>query len=215
MRRYEKRHHLLAIGLAALAGFVDALGFLKLGGLFVSFMSGNSTRMATGFVSGAPASLSAAALIGVFVAGVVMGAIVGRRAGRWRKQAVLGFLVLELAIAAGAASIAGGMRFAPLLMACAMGSANAIFQRDGEVSVGVTYMTGTLVKLGQHLAAALAGGPRLAWLPYLLLWLGLVVGAIAGAALFPILGLGALWIAVAAAALLLAGATALGPLSEN
>lgn len=216
MRRYAKRHHLLAIGLAALAGFVDALGFLKLGGFFVSFMSGNSTRMAVGLRSGASGSQVAGALIAAFVVGVMIGATVGRLAGRWRKQAVLALLVVELALAAAAATatatLAGTTIAAPLLMACAMGSANAVFQHDGEVSVGVTYMTGTLVKFGQHLASSLAGGPRFAWLPYLLLWLGLVTGAVAGAATFPILGLTALWIATASAALLLAGAAALGPL---
>ena len=31
--------------MSTLAGYVDAIGFLHLGGLFVSFMSGNSTRM--------------------------------------------------------------------------------------------------------------------------------------------------------------------------
>lgn len=215
MRRYAKRHHLLAIGLAALAGFVDALGFLKLGGLFVSFMSGNSTRMAVGLPSGALGSRVAGALIAAFVAGVMIGATVGRLAGRWRKQAVLVLLVVELALAAETATLAGDAIAAPLLMACAMGSANAVFQHDGEVSVGVTYMTGTLVKFGQHLATALAGGPRFAWVPYLLLWLGLVTGAAAGAATFQILGLGALWIATASAVFLLAGAAALGHLREG
>ena len=36
----------MAVLLAALAGYVDSIGFLQLGGLFVSFMSGNTTRMA-------------------------------------------------------------------------------------------------------------------------------------------------------------------------
>jgi uncharacterized membrane protein YoaK (UPF0700 family) len=35
----------LACALSALAGYVDGIGYLHLGGLFVSFMSGNSTRM--------------------------------------------------------------------------------------------------------------------------------------------------------------------------
>lgn len=210
MRRYQKRHHLLAIGLAVLAGFVDALGFLKLGGLFVSFMSGNSTRLAVGIARHVPGSLFAGALIAAFVGGVMSGAAVGRLAGPWRKQAVLGVLAVELALAAAGARLTGGVAPTSLLMAFAMGSANAVFERDGEVSIGVTYMTGTLVKFGQHLAAALAGGPRYAWAPYLMLWLGLVAGAMTGAAIFPILGLHALWIAAAAATVLCFGAGMLG-----
>ncbi|AOH86153.1 hypothetical protein AWL63_21525 [Sphingomonas panacis] len=215
MRRYEQPHRLLAIGLAALAGFVDALGFLKLGGMFVSFMSGNSTRLAVGVAGNGLRSLFVGVVIAAFVIGVMLGATVGRVAGRWRKQAVLGFVLAELAVAATVASLGGGMIAAPLLMANAMGALNAVFQRDGEVSVGVTYMTGTLVKFGQHLAAALAGGPRFTWAPYLLLWLGLVAGAVAGAAVFPALGLGALWIAVAATAVLLAATVAIGPVREG
>ncbi|QJU59234.1 DUF1275 family protein [Sphingomonas sp. AP4-R1] len=215
MRRYEKHHRLLAYGLAMLAGFVDALGFLKLGGFFVSFMSGNSTRLAVDIASDVPGSLLACALIVAFVAGVMTGTTVGRLSGRWRKQGVLGLVTLKLALAAAAITFGNGLLFATLLMACAMGSANGVFQRDGEVSVGVTYMTGTLVKFGQHLAAALAGGPRFAWIPYLLLWLGLVVGAATGAGCFHLLDMQALWVAAAAAALLLIGATALGPTLED
>src|SRR3546814_13773042 len=87
-------------------------------------------------------------------------------------------------------------------MTVAMGGANAIFQRDGEVSIGVTYMTGALVKLGQRLAAALVGGPRWQWAPYLALWGGLIAGAAAGALAYPRAGMASLWIAVAAAGLL-------------
>jgi len=208
MRRYQNRYRVLAIALAMLAGFVDALGFLTLGGLFVSFMSGNSTRMAVDLAGGVPGWQLLGPLIAAFVVGVVGGATLGRIAGRWRKQAVLACVSLLLALAA---MLANEALVAPLLMAGAMGVMNAVFQRDGEVSIGVTYMTGTLVKFGQHLAAALAGGPRFAWAPYLLLWLGLVAGAFAGAAVFPTLELGALWIATAAAVLLLAVALVLGP----
>jgi uncharacterized membrane protein YoaK (UPF0700 family) len=35
-----------------------------------------------------------------------------------------------------------------------------VFQRNGDVGVGLTYMTGTLVKTGQRIAAALTGGDR-------------------------------------------------------
>ncbi|UZW53743.1 DUF1275 family protein [Sphingobium sp. JS3065] len=214
MRIYENRRRLLAIGLGALAGFVDALGFLKLQGMFVSFMSGNSTRMAVGVATPVHGSLFAGALIATFVAGVMAGTATGAKAGRWRKQSVLALVLLMLTLAGFAETGLGGSVVSTLLMASAMGAANATFQRDGEVSVGVTYMTGTLVKFGQHLTIALSGGPSFAWMPYLLLWLGLMAGAMAGAMAFPIFGLHALWIAVAFSAMLLMMAVAFGPLPD-
>jgi uncharacterized membrane protein YoaK (UPF0700 family) len=45
-------------------------------------------------------------------------------------------------------------------MALAMGTENAIFERDGKIQVGLAYMAGTLAKAGQHLATALEGGDR-------------------------------------------------------
>lgn len=215
MRRYDNGPQILAISLAFLAGFVDALGFLHLRGMFVSFMSGNSTRLAVGAATPVHGSLFAGALIAAFVAGVMAGTAVGTTAGRWRKAAVLTLVLLVMTLA-GVAAIPGRETAAPtLLMAAAMGAANAVFQRDGEVSIGVTYMTGTLVKFGQHLTYALSGGPRLAWAPYLLLWLGLIVGALAGSAMYRVFALQALWFAVALAAALLACAVVLGPLPEK
>lgn len=60
---------------------MDAIGFLLTGGFFVSFMSGNSTRLAVGMAEGASYAGLALALIAAFVAGVSTGALVGRRAG--------------------------------------------------------------------------------------------------------------------------------------
>jgi uncharacterized membrane protein YoaK (UPF0700 family) len=215
MRRYQSRHQLLAIGLAFLAGFVDALGFLKLRGMFVSFMSGNSTRMAVGAATSVHGSLFAGALIAAFVIGVMAGTAVGARNRRWRKPAVLALVFVLLIIASLAGMLVDQSTGSTLLMASAMGASNAVFQREGEVTVGVTYMTGTLVKFGQHLTLALSGGPRFSWVPYLLLWLGLFLGAIAGATVFPVLGLKALWIAAGGAASLLVGAVALGPAQDE
>lgn len=207
MTRYDKRIWIFAAGLSALAGFVDAVGFIELGGFFVSFMSGNSTRLAVGLGDGAGGIAAlAASLIGSFVLGVVAGTLTARSAGARRGPVVL---ILVALLLAGAAIVGGQgvVTVAALLMAAAMGAENAVFERDGEVAIGLTYMTGTLVKLGQRATAALLGGDRFGWLPYLLLWAGLIAGAITGALVHPRLGFGALWIAAgAAAALALAAA---------
>jgi uncharacterized membrane protein YoaK (UPF0700 family) len=210
--RYDRRIRLLAAGLSALAGFVDAIGFLKLGGFFVSFMSGNSTRLAVAVAQGS--ALTGGGLIAIFVAGVALGSLAGRLAGAGRAPAVLCLVALLLALAAGLGS-AGFAVPAITCMALAMGAENAVFEQDGEVQIGLTYMTGTLVKLGQRITAALFGGAPWAWAPYLLLWLGLVLGAVAGAAAYGRFGLGSLWFAAATAAGFTAIAARLGPMTPR
>ena len=171
-----------------MAGYVDATGFLASKGFFVSFMSGNSTRLAVGSVERAADAAAALALITIFVVGVVIGSLIGRRAGRHQRSSVIVLVAATLMLAA-LLSIVGQPRAALGLMALAMGAENAIFEAEGEVQIGLTYMTGTLVKFGQRLGTALSGGDRWGWLPYAMLWLGLVAGAVAGAVMFPLFGL--------------------------
>jgi uncharacterized membrane protein YoaK (UPF0700 family) len=199
MIRYERRIQFLAVGLSALAGFVDATGFLKLGGFFVSFMSGNTTRLAVGLAAGAPTAAIAACLVGLFVLGVMAGTLT-RHAARHQRPALILALVATLLAAAALLGMLGIPQGAVIAMTLAMGAENAVFAEAGEVRIGLTYMTGTLVKFGQRLAAALLGADHMAWAPYLLLWLGLAAGAIAGALLYPRLGLNNLWLAAVVAA---------------
>jgi uncharacterized membrane protein YoaK (UPF0700 family) len=200
MTRYDLRLRLLAVALAGLAGFVDAVGFLELGGFFVSFMSGNSTRLAVGVATGSGRTgLIAGGLIAAFLTGVVVGALVGAWAKDARRPLVLALLAGLLTLAAGSAG-AAPLWVTAGMVAAAMGAANTVFERDGDVAIGVTYMTGALVKVGHRIAAALRGGDRLGWWPYLQLWLGLVTGGAAGAVAHGRLGLGGLWVAAALAA---------------
>lgn len=203
MIAYDQRTRFLAAGLSALAGFVDALGFMHLGGFFVSFMSGNSTRLGVGLAN-APASAGiAGGLILTFVLGVMAGSWVGLGSGSRRRFAVLALVSGLLAIGAVLAG-RGATWPAVWAMTLAMGAENAVFDRDGEVDVGLTYMTGALVKLGQRLVLALRGGPAWRWTTSLLLWGGLVAGAVLGALAHRHLDLRALWLAALAAALLAA-----------
>ncbi|WP_068166184.1 YoaK family protein [Rhodococcus phenolicus] len=202
---YGRKLQGLAVALSALAGFVDALGFVTLGGVFVSFMSGNSTRMSVGVADGhwSQAAL-VAGILGLFVAGVVLGGVVAEVTGpdrRTRKSSVLAAVSVLLFVGA----VSGGLGWTPVAivaMTLAMGAENNVFRRDGETSVALTYMTGALVKIGQRLAAAMFGGPRWTWLPYLGLWGGLVLGAVLGALAHRTFGLHALWFATVAAIVL-------------
>ena len=211
MTRYPLRSQLLATMLAALAGYVDAVGFLAAGGYFVSFMSGNSTRLAVGLSHDRQHAVVAAGLLAAFLAGVVSGALVGHAAGRQRRGPLLLALV-AIALSVGARLHTGGSQVVAIVcMAAAMGLMNNVFEEGGEVSIGVTYMTGSLVKLGQRLAAALLGRDRRGWIPFFLLWSGFVSGATLGALAHASVGLASLWVASAAAAVLALSAPRLAP----
>jgi len=187
--------------LSALAGFVYASGFILTGGLFVSFMSGNSTRLAVAAAGGSTLAVIAGALLASFVAGVVGGALLAPWKPARRKTVVLAASTTGLAVSAALVTF-GLPVAAALMLAAAMGALNNVFLREGEVSIGVTYMTGTLVRAGQRIAGALRGRGPSDWLPYLLLWVGLLAGAIAGA-FIATSSLGtAMWIAAATAAAL-------------
>jgi uncharacterized membrane protein YoaK (UPF0700 family) len=83
-----------------------------------------------------------------------------------------------------------------------MGTENTVFQRDAGPAIGLTYMTGTLVRLGQRLAEGFVGHGWSAALPDLLLWLGMVGGAGLGAVAYQWIRLGGLWFAAGAALLM-------------
>ena len=191
----SRQNILLACALSALAGYVDGIGFLHLGGLFVSFMSGNSTRMGVSLADGQwSAAAEALGLIVLFVAGAAIGSLIvlSRFVQRQAGLLLVGALLLA---GAGLAHHLGHEVLAVAAIVLAMGLENAVFQIDGGGGLGLTYVTGALVKAGQLLAAAISGGPRWGWLPNLLLWAALVAGAVGGALAYGRFNLGAIWFA--------------------
>lgn len=210
----------MAVSLAVLAGFVDAVGYLSLGGVFVAFMSGNSTVMSVGAMSvGAAAGPAgrvalAGSLVAAFVGGVVAGTLAGRAFGR---QRAAGILALVAALLGGGAWLGqvGWTGSCGVVLAMAMGAENTAFQRPGRAALGLTYMTGALVRFGQRLANALTGGPWRPVLPDLLLWLGMVGGALLGAGMWRAVGLDGLWLAVFAAVVMAGVAWGLGRRAEG
>jgi uncharacterized membrane protein YoaK (UPF0700 family) len=195
----SRRNVALACALSALAGYVDGIGFLHLGGLFVSFMSGNSTRMGVSLAEGQWWSAAQAfGLIALFVIGAAAGSLIVLGRGANRQPWLL--LAEALLLAAAALGYAFGLsNVAIAAIVLAMGLENAVFQIDGGAGLGLTYVTGALVKVGQLVAAALTGGARWAWAPNLLLWAALVTGTLCGALAYHWINLAAIWFAAAAA----------------
>jgi uncharacterized membrane protein YoaK (UPF0700 family) len=189
--------------LAALAGIVDALAYLSLGGFFASFMTGNTTKLGVAFVTGNYTDVwTALALILAFVCGVMIAAILAARFPARREAMAMLAVTVTLALAALLAGFTD-RQFPLMLLAVAMGAENGVFSRDGKIAIGLTYMTGTLVKFGETLADALIGkGTPLGWVPHLVLWLGFGAGVVIGGHEFEQLGATALWIAAAAAAVM-------------
>jgi uncharacterized membrane protein YoaK (UPF0700 family) len=196
-RAERARGLLLAVLLAGLAGMVDAVGFLHLGHLFVSYMSGNSTQFAVALGRGRTAEGGSILwLIVLFVAGAAGGQAIAHLAGRRHLTCVLATVTALLTAAA-----LQGTAAAPMVLA--MGALNAAMHRAGNVAVSLTYVTGTLVKFGQGLGDFLVGAGRgWSWAAQALPWLGLVSGGIAAGAGYMRLGPAVVWLPAGMAGLL-------------
>lgn len=199
----------LGVALVALAGYVDAVSFLAFGGVFASFMSGDTTQLGAALGRGEPAQailfLSTAAL---FVTGVMAGRMLWWRSARWGRSAVL--LLVALLLAAAATTAGTGWSASALVLAVlAMGAQNAVIHRAGAAPVNSTYVTGALVRVGEALADRLTGRGRGHLWSQFLQWLGLAAGAVLGAHAYAAGGAGVL-IRPALAALALAAALAIG-----
>ncbi len=169
-----------------LAGFVGAIAFARSEGYFVTFMTGNTGRAVVGgFIGDFDLAIGAAALIGCFLGGVLVGSICRRRF--WRNPPGDATALATVALAGGtlwdnfAYSTETPIPLGPILfIAFAMGALNTAFVRNGEVSIPVTYVTGTMVKLAQGIERHMAGGTHREWLGYAVQYLFFVLGALLG-----------------------------------
>ncbi|MBB6226113.1 uncharacterized membrane protein YoaK (UPF0700 family) [Polymorphobacter multimanifer] len=191
----DRRTRLFAATLSATAGYVDAVGWLTSGGLFVSFMSGNVTKVGLA-MAGVLGNLALGfGLIASFVGGVIAGSLLGRATGRRQRGAVLWLVTMLMGLAALLLEL-GPMVPAVLLLAASMGAKNTVFAENGEVKVGLTYMTGALVRMGKRIATAILGGDKLGWVSPATLFAGMVAGATLGALTHVALGARALFVSV-------------------
>lgn len=196
MQLLNRPRQYIAFALAAVAGLVDSAGFMASGGYFLSFMSGNSTRFAVDVSNQMSSAVLVGGLLISFVFGVTSGGLVGRGFSVNARKSLIAVVVALLLFAAPPLAAWFDIWAALWISAFAMGMVNMMFIRDGKAAVGLTYMTGALVNIGQALAHRITG-EKIVRTPYFGLWLGFVLGATSGAISFHILGFFALWIGAA------------------
>jgi uncharacterized membrane protein YoaK (UPF0700 family) len=174
--------------LAALAGLIGAVAFTHSAGYFVTFMTGNTERAALAYFRDQPwLAITAVLLLISFVGGVVVASLCRRHL--WVAHPHGPTLLAALSLAAATTdciathgwSATGDLSFEPIpFVAFGIGALNTSFVKDGEVSTPLSYVTGTLVKMGQGIERHISGGSATAWLGYILLYLSFIVGATIG-----------------------------------
>lgn len=173
----------LGVTLTACAGFVDAIGYIGLGGLFASFMSGASVSLGTGLASRELGPIyQGAAMVASFLSGVVLGTVLSGSLG---KRAFPTALLAESLFLCGAVVLAWSGYTTPIAIlpvVTAMGIQNTVLEPMSGVRLGATFITGTLVSLGRGLGKAIAGTAETRQsMGHALLWSGFVAGATLGA----------------------------------
>jgi len=171
----------LATALTALAGFLDAVAFIALNHVYVSFMSGNSTHLGISIALGDARNTMSLTL-------VVIAFVLGTCCGTWLSDnqsggATVRILAAETAALLGAWILASSGQLASslVLIAAAMGTQNCLHQLVGGADVGKGFISGALFGLGQALARV-ANSPS-QWRTIgsnILSWGAFVVGAAVG-----------------------------------
>jgi uncharacterized membrane protein YoaK (UPF0700 family) len=189
----------LVASLSVLAGMTDAIGFMASGD-FVSFMSGNTTRLAVAISDGdVGLTVRLVILVATFIVGNALEVVVARFGGRRALP-----LLLCIATLLCAAALWPFETQLPALLAAiiAMGMLNAAVEEVNGLPVGLTYVTGALSRFGRGLGRWMLGERRSGWRVQLVPWSGMFIGAILGAVLEHHLGLKAMFVSGVLAAMI-------------
>jgi len=191
----------LVAALSVLAGMTDAIGFMATGD-FVSFMSGNTTRLAVAISDGEVSLIGRlCALVLAFIAGNALGIIISRFSGR---RAITLLLSIAAMLSVSASLPQAGQTLALLTGIVAMGMLNAVVEQVNGLPIGLTYVTGALSRFGRGLGRWLIGERRNGWRVQLVPWTGMFAGAVLGALLEQRMGLSALYFSAILAAIIAA-----------
>ena len=201
----------LAILLAFIAGYTDAVGLIKWK-TYVSFMSGNTTQLGTAITSGTREVISSSlCVIGSFLVGIYVGTCLSVR----NKQGIGSYKFFIVASILTIYSLATNYHEIPrlgslVIIGLSMGLMNTIVTSIGKQRVNTDFVTGTLNSLAKNSAMytmsksakdrAIYGSNAIR---LLILWIGFISGAFIAPMLLDIL---AKWTLILPAVLLLVAA---------
>ena len=192
-RRALRIRHALVVVLAVNSGATDAIGFVGLGGVFTSVMTGNMVLFGLSLSEpDGTLAVHTAAALACFVLGCVVGARIARTPrpsdATW-PSAVTRALAVEfvcfVAFAVAWELTRGerndGLQLMLLVVnAIALGIQSSAIQRFGVSGLSTTYLTGTLTTVAMRMST----GQRLSDVRGSIeILVGLIVGAAAGGAL--------------------------------
>jgi uncharacterized membrane protein YoaK (UPF0700 family) len=156
--------------LAAVAGYVDAIGFDRVFDVFPANQSGNAVLLGIGIGEGigADAWRPAVAIVG-FAIGIALAIRFGRRLPRRRPAILVGceavllvpMTVVVLTTAHPAADlhdVASGALI--LVTSCAMGLQTEVIRRVAGVAVATTYQSGAIARIAELVGGADPGRDR-------------------------------------------------------
>ena len=184
-----KMRYRFAVVLAAIAGTADAIGFMQYSQLFLSFMSGNTTRLGEATSSADWIGVVRfGGVIALFCFGAFLGTLIAAWSGRWR---LVSLLSIQAALLGGSILLPQGVDAIPwhvYPIVLALGLQNATLQDEAGRSMALTYVTGTVVRFGTGLANMLLHKPAPSFWIQGPLWAGLTGGAVFGGVLQQKLG---------------------------
>jgi uncharacterized membrane protein YoaK (UPF0700 family) len=169
------RLFLRAALLCLIAGYVDIIGYIELGGVFAANMTGNSVLLVLAMARGEGFRVvSYVATLAAFLGGAIIASLLRRATRR---------PLLPL-VAAAALVLLDALVSAPplaqlVILATAMGLQGAAITRFGPTSLQTVVVTGTMIRLADNLAALAMPEERnegtagaglldaLAWLAYI------------------------------------------------
>jgi uncharacterized membrane protein YoaK (UPF0700 family) len=157
----ERRDLAISAGLAAVAGYVDAVGFTRLFGVFPANQSGNAVLLGIAIGDGRggeawrPALAITSFVVGVLLAGVLAGRVPARQRAALLIAVETVLLGVLAAVAGNISDVAfGGAREAAMLAiaSVAMGVQTDAIRRAGGISVVTTYQTGAIARIAESVA---------------------------------------------------------------